>query len=242
MSLILKTLVDSAAQWKDVSPYAKNMVQATAGNRPTIYTTSPWGPNQYNFDGVADPNSDYMSIADTWFRSIGALPVTVGTLMVFFTPDTFTTEMFLVGSYTGGADTDEFWLGMDGTVANDPMEIVLRVAGVTTYQGRFAALLTNIDKNFVAITSDGAVLRAYFNGNEVTLTDIVGANAGQWFASAVAATHFGVGACRRATLVNPYDGSMALAVMYDTCQVGGEIKRVWNSGYNVAGPRYLPKE
>jgi hypothetical protein len=242
MSLILKTMVDSVAQWKDVSPYAKSLAQATAGNQPTIHTTSPWGPPQYDFDGAADPNSDHFFLADTWFRSIDALPVTVGSLLVWFTPDVFTTEMFLAGSCTNGADSGEFWLGMDGTVANDPMEIVLRVAGVNTYQGRFAASLTNADKNFAAITSDGSVLRAYFNGDPAAITDIVGANAGQWFASAVAATAFCAGALRRATQVLPFNGKMPLVVMYNSVQPGGEIKKVWESGYTMHGPRYLPKE
>jgi len=243
MALILKSLVDSVAQWKDVSPYNKSLVApANVLNQPAIYSTSPWGTQQYNFTGLADPVTQYMNIADTWFRTIGGVPVTAGTLMVWFTPDTFTTEMFLAGSYTGGADTDEFWLGMDGTVANDPMEIVLRVAGVTTYRGRFAAALTNLDKNCAAITSDGTTLRAYFNGNPVAITDVVGANAGQWFASAAAATHFGVATTARVTTLLPYDGQMALVVMYNTCQPGGEIKRTWEAGYGVAGPRYLPKD
>jgi len=242
MSLILKTLMNSVAQWKDVSPYAKHMDQPTAARQPTIHTTSPWGPSQYKFDGAADPNADSFYVLDTWFRLIDAVPVTAGTLMVWFTPDIFTTEMFLAGASVAAADDDEFWLGMDGTVANDPLEVVLRVNGITTYQGRFAASLTNADKNFAAITSDGTTIRAYFNGDPVALTDIVGANTGQWFASATQSNIFCVGALSRAVQTFPFNGKMALAVMYDNPKPAGEIKRIWESGYTLHGPRYLPKE
>jgi hypothetical protein len=241
MALILKTLLDSEAQWKDTSPYAKSLTQATVASQPVIHTTSPWGPPQYYFNGLPLVGQHFY-LADTWFRLIDATPITVGTLLVFFTSDDFTAEQCLLGSCTDGATTDEFWLGFDGTIANDPMEIVLNVGGVLTYQGRFAASLTNADKNFAAITSDGTTLRAYFNGNPAAITDIVGANAGQWFASAVAATTFCAGAVRRAALALPLNGKMVFAAMYNTCKTGGEIKRIWESGYTQHGPRYLPKE
>jgi hypothetical protein len=181
---------------------------------------------EYDFDGAAAPNSDHLFTTN--FTEIKA---TIGTMILWFSPDTFTTDQALVWSGVNGATDDEFYLVFEGTVANDPLSIVLMDAGVVTYQGRFAASLINSQQNCVAIYSDGTALRAQVNGQISAITDIVGANAGQWFASATSSNRLAVGAAMRAALALPYDGKMQKLYFDAAAMTTGEIAKAARLGY-----------
>jgi hypothetical protein len=220
----------SAGVLEDLSVYASNLSQETVANQAVVITPGHYGCPDLAFDGAAAPNSDY-SYSDV----VAHLKTAQGSVSFAFSPDDFANEQAILGMAVDGATDDEFWIGLDGSIAGDPMQIVLLSDGVVTYRGRFGANALGSQSNFVTVGSDGSTLIAAVNGEAQTITDIVGANAGQWFASATDADRLFVGAIPRAALELPFSGKITLALAYNRSVALLEHQQMWQSRITMSG-------
>lgn len=213
----------------------KGLFQPTAANQPTI----PPGQPVYSFDGAASPNSDY-------FLTFQNYPVLTqsGTLVCWVNlRETAANYNTLIGTgiYNSAAANDEFFLSMAGSVASDPFEILYYLGGALQWWGRFG---TTVPMAYmVGLTSDGSLVRTYINGNLMATTDVLGANAGQWFGDAPNANYLIAGIRHRSTgLQQQFKGDGSKYLFYDRALTQLEIQKIQYNGLNASGqPRWYPR-
>jgi len=209
----------------------RSLDQPTAANQPTIQVPGAFGAAQYDFDGAADPNSDYLAAFQ-----IQTIKSNTGTIVIFFGEDDFTTDQNLIGICTNGFSDDEFLIEFLGTIAGDPIRILAVDAAVTTYQNRTPTNIINPSINMITFISDGSTNTFYYGGIQGTLTPTFGVNTGQWFSGATNANIITIGAIRRATLTRPFNGKQSKILIYDRPLTQIEIQKIYASGPHAGGP------
>ena len=167
-------------------------------------------PPQYDFDGAASPNADHLATFQ-----VQPLKTTQGTIILALSPEDFAAVQAPLSLNVEGAVDDEFEILIRGDVANAPHELDLLLGGALSWRARTPANLLNPNLNILGFTSDGPTVRSFFNGEEIVLATLAGANTGQWFASAIDANVFVLGCRRQAVQANPYDGSQQFYIQYD---------------------------
>ena len=204
--------------------------QPTAANQPNI-VGGPWNCPSYNFDRA---QTDHL-----YTNQVVPLKTQAGSLMVAFVPDDFTNQQTLFGLSQEGAVV---WHGLAvqlrGDIANDPIELLGYTAGAADLRlsipyGAGRAGVPSI----LWFTSDGTTVRAVLDGRPQTVTPILGANTGQWFADYPLSTVACVGAMRRDTVVEPLEGRIAVVQAFDREVALIDIQRQWQAGWGPRGPR-----
>lgn len=204
-------------------------------NQPGIIANGMFGGPVYNLDGAAHPNSDHL-----YTYQVEPLKTTSGTLIMGFTHDDLTVDSTLFSLSTDGVDADEFQMRLAGTEANDPLCIFQRTAGIATWRANFPGGLISGPFNIFAITSNGVITRGFFNLNEIILTDLIGANAGQWFGLSNNADVFSIGVRRIVVLDRPFNGRVWFLKIYDEPLSPLQLQQIINKKITPQGPRWYP--
>lgn len=210
-----------------------SLMQATAGNQPPI--TNSGGP-EYGFTWAASRN--------LFTYQIVPFKTTTGTIIACYKPEDFANECAIMGvSQDGAAVPDDLMIETRGDIALDPLELMGDSGGVTNFRLQHALGAVNgYARHCSAWTSDGTLVRAYFDGKLQTLLTPVGANTGQWFASYPLSTVFVVGAKRNAAVTSGFGGKGVKFLAYDREVVGVELAQMNARGYKADGsPRWYPQ-
>jgi len=207
------------------------LTQFTAGHQPPITSPQP----EYGFTWAANRN--------LFTYQIVPFKTATGTIIACYKPEDFTNEGSIAGVCQEGSFTpDDLTLETRGDIANDPLELIGSSGGVTNLRLQHALGAVNgLARHCSAWTSDGTLVRAYFDGKLQTVAVPVGANTGQWFASYPLSTVFVVGARRDAAVGSGFGGKLSKFLAYDREVTGVELAQMASRGYNADGtPRWMP--
>lgn len=193
------------------------------GNNETINGAS-WVNGKYGNGLDFDGNNDYLQKSTASFCND-----TQGTLMAWVKFGNFTTDQIVFAlSQEVVSGYDEYYLlYFRGDLAGDPLQVSVVVNGLTTWGAltNGGLVQSNLWYHFV-ITSDGIQTRLYLNGVERTLTNDIGTNSGQWFATATDANCFGMGAIIRDAPVAFFTGQIDESAIFNRYLTQAEIERL----------------
>ncbi|MBW3015450.1 LamG domain-containing protein, partial [Candidatus Woesearchaeota archaeon] len=179
----------------------------------------------YSFDG----DEDYVTVVSPTF-----IDQQQGTFAAWVKWGGAQTEMTIASVSVTDTTDDEFFFDFrpDSAVAyGNFTDIVHLVNGAIQARLRTPNNVFEINKwhHFVA-TSDGSTVKAYVDGQEVTLTEQIGSNAGQWFGDATDASYFTIGGVKRATLAADWNGSIDEVAVWDRALSAEEILDIYKRG------------
>ena len=186
-------------------------------NNGTLVNGATFAPGKvgqaFSFDGT----DDYVSVPNPSFKTN-----IQGTIEAWIKFDDLLIPQIPAALSTDGTDEDEFFLFVFRPDINDRIEVIAFVENQLTDTVLRTAdndFLTDSGFHHYALTSDGVTVRFCFDGAEVAIvpreTGFTNPNLGQWFAGAIDADIFAIGALKRAVPVLPFNGLIDEMGVYD---------------------------
>jgi len=153
-----------------------------------------------------------------------------GSIVFWMKTDNIAGRQMVVCASKDGATDDELIIQYRGDAA-DEFELLLTINGVSAWQAQTAnGMISDTNWHHIAMTSDGSTVKFYVDSTLKTLTDDIGANAGQWFGDATDANIFSVGCLKRAAVTLPFDGLVDDVRIFDQALTTNQIQGIYNSG------------
>jgi len=201
---------------------------------PANYLEIKDSPPKYSFDWA---NSRHLLT-----YQIQPFLTAAGSIVVFYEAEDFVNEGAILGTYQEGVFGDGLAFETRGDIVNDPIELIGSSGGVTVLrlQHPFGPV-NGFGRHCSVMTSDWTTVSGYLDGNLQTLTQVVGANTGQWFASYPLSTVFAVGARIDFAVASGFGGKGIKILVYDRALTQIEIQRICSRGFGPSGPRWYPE-
>ncbi len=204
-------------QVNDKSGNNYNVIQATEARRP-LYKT---GANGINSKSIAlfDGDDDYLRLAvENWLSGDSQ-----GSVFVVYQLTEDKTGVLLMSS--DEKSTTRYLLFFGNHTAVNGIYILQNDAG--TNDGNYGN--TNPASGTVYLAcfrSSGTAYSLRVNAADETVTTIVGANSGDWFADTSARDNLIIGANVRTTVVDFYKGKIAEIIVYNSNLTGTDLSNV----------------
>ena len=218
----------------------RGLFQPTAANQPLLHTPGTFGVPDYDFDGVADPNTDCLYSYQT-----EPIKTPAGTILMWarLTANTLPyTLLALQTPLSAGAGTfQQLALINYGARVNDPMTLFAGDAALGILDDfEYAASEIVYKPIFHGLSSDGSQTSAYVNGSSSPITVRIGSNVGRWFDMITEPSVLSLGVMRRDILLNGWVGTISKLRIYDRALAPLEIEQIYQRNGGGPGQRFYP--
>jgi len=156
-----------------------------------------------------------------------------GSITIWFSLGSLVTGLIVASVSKDGATDDEFYIYFRGDL-NNHIQITNLINGAVSWAANTSInMITDTNWHFIVLASNSSIVKIYVDGQEKTLTDATGTNSGQWFADATDADIFTIGGLSRASLVVPFNGSIADVMIFNRSLLAQEVQQLYLYGLHI---------